>query len=210
MPWKDVSHAYNPSAEKAPLSIDEIMDRIEKRYAGNGFSAYFVQESNIKAMDITDSASGKLFIKRPGMMRWEYEKPEKQIIITDGRELWIYRPEDNQVMIGKAPAFFGEGKGAGFLSDMKLIRKNFIILPGEKENHDYYKLKLLPRKKTYDLSSIHLSISKKTFDISQVITYNPYGDETRIKISNLQFHKHLDDDMFRFNIPDGTDVIQLD
>ena len=72
-------------------------------------------------------ASGKVYIKYPGMMRWEYEKPDRQIIITDADKLWIYRPEDNQVMTGKAPTFFRDGKGASFLSDIRLIRQKFDI-----------------------------------------------------------------------------------
>ncbi|MCK4467734.1 MAG: outer membrane lipoprotein carrier protein LolA, partial [Desulfobacterales bacterium] len=93
---KDASHPLN-------LSLDEIMDRIENRYAAKGFSANFSQESTIKAMDITDTASGNLFVMAPGMMRWEYEKPDQQLIITDGKRLWVYRQDDNQVMVGTSP-----------------------------------------------------------------------------------------------------------
>ena len=48
------------------------------------------------------------------------------VVGSDSKKLWIFRPEDNQVLVGEAPAFFGEGKGASFLSDMKSIRKIFI------------------------------------------------------------------------------------
>ncbi len=109
----DASHPLN-------LSLNEIMDGIENRYAATGFLANFSQESTIKAMDITDTASGNLFVKAPGMMRWEYEKPNRQLIITDGKRLWVYRQDDNQVMVGTSPYFFGNGKGGGFLSDMKI------------------------------------------------------------------------------------------
>jgi outer membrane lipoprotein carrier protein len=77
------------------LALDEILNRVENRYAVAGFSARFEQVSTIPAMDITETASGRIFVKRPGMMRWEYEKPDLQTVITDGKTLWIYRPEDN-------------------------------------------------------------------------------------------------------------------
>ena len=79
-------------------ALDALLDKVEKRYAGPGFKADFDQQSTITAMEVTDSASGHLFIKRPGKMRWEYVLPESQIIISDGNDLWIYRPGDNQVM----------------------------------------------------------------------------------------------------------------
>lgn len=191
-------------------SLDEIIDRVESRYAVPGFSLLFFQQSTLKAMDITDSASGRIFIKRPGMMRWEYEKPERQIIVTDGRELWVYRPEDNQVIVGKAPYFFGEGRGAGFLSDMTLIRKAFFILPGKKTRKDHYQVKLLPREKTMDIANIDLMISKETFDLVQVDTFNEFGDETRIFLSDFQVHPDLDVDLFRFSVPEGADIVHLD
>ena len=141
----------NYSADKASLTLNEIIAKVESRYAASGFSAHFDQTSTIKAMEITDIASGKVFIKPPGMMRWEYEKPDKQIIISDSKKLWVYRPEDNQVMIGKAPFFFGNGKGAGFLSDIKLIKQKFNIILEKKSADNFYILKLLPRDKTFDI-----------------------------------------------------------
>jgi len=206
----NLSLALNSTAMESSLTLDEILNRVEKRYAGAGFSARFDQVSTIKAMEISDTAFGKIFIKRPGMMRWEYEKPEKQIIITDGKKLWIYRPEDKQVMVGNAPSYFGEGKGANFLSDIKRIRRNFNITLEKSNRNDYYLLKLLPGKKSFDLSVIYLSISKKTFDVVQIVTLNAYEDENKIKLSNFQFKENLSDLMFSFQPPEGTDIINLE
>ena len=72
------------ASETNPLTVDQILDRVENKYANSKFSADFIQKSTIKAMDIADMASGKVFIKHPGMMRWEYEKPDKQIIFFTG------------------------------------------------------------------------------------------------------------------------------
>ena len=206
---KDTSPALNVPAASL-LTLDEIMERVEKRYAVSGFFARFTQASTLKALEITDTASGKVFVKRPGMMRWEYEKPDRQIIITDGKMLWIYRPEDNQVMLGKAPVFFGDGKGAGFLSDMKLVRRKFSIALEKKESANNYVLKLIPRKKTLGISVIYLSISKKTFNIVQIVTYNSYGDETRIELDDIQVKQNMENSGFTFKIPEGVDLLQLD
>ena len=141
----NASPVVNLVISGSSLTQDEVIAGVEKRYAVSGFSARFTQESTLEAMDIMDTASGSIRVKRPGMMRWEYEKPDRQSIITDGRTLWVYRPEDNQVMIGKAPLFFGDGKGAGFLADMKLIKKKFGITLEENDSAEYYVLKLIPR-----------------------------------------------------------------
>ncbi len=192
------------------LSLNEIMDKVEKKYDVVDFSSYFVQESTLKAMDITDVASGSIFVKRPGMMRWEYDKPDKQTIVTDGKKLWVYKPDDNQVMIGKAPSFFGDGKGAGFLSDMKLIREKFTVyFEKEKSDHDYV-IKLLPKEQTVGIAEIYLAVSKTTFKIKKIITRNEYDDETIIELINSKFNLNLDESFFRFIVPEGTDVIMMD
>jgi outer membrane lipoprotein carrier protein len=201
------------ATENSNPSVDQILDRVENKYTNSKFSADFIQKSTIKAMNITDMATGKVYIKYPGMMRWEYEKPDRQVIITDGDKLWIYRPEDNQVMTGKAPTFFRDGKGASFLSDVRLIRQKFDISlePGQPAESDlFYHLKLIPREKTLDISQIRLMVSKKTFSVLQVITLNFYGDETRIDLINFAFGVDMDDSLFSFTIPQGVDVLQID
>lgn len=199
-----------PSAEDWNNLLEDVVKKVERRYAGSGFSAEFYQSSKIAAMEITDTASGRIFVKRPGMMRWEYEKPDRQSVITDGNTLWIYRPEDNQVMMGKAPEFFGSGKGAGFLSDMKLIRQQFRIFLAKKAKEGYHILELLPIERTFDVSVIYLSVSIKTFDIVEIVTYNSYGDENKIRLSNIQLKKNLDDSMFSFQTPQGVEILHLD
>ena len=197
-------------AADSDLTLEQILDRLEKHYTGNNFKAEFIQESTVKAMAITDFASGKIFVRYPGKMRWEYEKPERQIIITDGFKLWIYRPADNQVMTGSAPAFFSDGKGASFLSDITLVRKKFNISLGESKDDFFYELKLTPLEKTLDVTDIRLSVTKNTFTVIRVVTYNSYGDTNHIEFLNHEFKAELNDSLFSFEAPEGTDVLQMD
>jgi outer membrane lipoprotein carrier protein len=197
-------------AAETDLTLAQILDRMEQRYTGTSFKAEFIQESTLKAMDITDFAAGKIFARYPGMMRWEYEKPERQIIITDAQKLWIYRPADNQVMVGSAPAFFSDGKGASFLSDIKLIRQKFEISLAESKNDFFYELKLKPLEKTLDVTDIRISVTKNTFTIIRVITYNSYDDQNRIELLNHQFNVKLEDALFSFDIPPGADVVEME
>lgn len=199
-----------PLTEESDALLEDIISQVERRYAVAGFAADFVQTSKIAAMEITDTASGTICVKRPGMMRWEYETPERQWVITDGNTLWIYRPDEHQVMTGKAPAFFNGGKGAGFLSDMKLIRQKFTIFLAKKAKAGYHILELLPLERTFDVSVIYLSISAQTYNVEQIVTYNSYGDENKIQLHNIELKKNLDDSMFSFQIPQGVEILQLD
>jgi len=200
-----------PSSAVSPVPLlENIVEKLEKRYSANDFSATFFQESTLKVMDITDTATGKVWFKRPGMMRWEYETPEKYAIISDGTSLWIFRPEDNQVVVGDAMAYFGNGKGASFLSNFKLVKDVYLLSLADPVNDDQYRLKLVPHQKQLDLSAIFLNIDKKTFNIESVQTLNAYNDETRIEFSDLIFDPDMKASLFNFQIPDGADVVKLD
>lgn len=201
--------AHEGRADDA-ADLDKILHGIETRYAGKGFAAAFFQESILKAMRITDTAEGHLTVKRPGKMRWEYTIPDPQTIITDGDTLWIYRPLDNQVMVGKAPAYFGDGKGAGFLSDIRQIRKSFTVHLQPAESDKHHRLKLLPHNPTAELADIVLSVAKASFQIDQVVTHNAYGDETRIVLSDYRFNIDPEETLFRYVVPEGADVIQME
>ncbi len=205
-----LSVALKASAAEPDLKLEQILDRVEAQYTNKSFQAEFAQESTLKAMDITDFAAGRMYVRYPGMMRWEYEKPEKQVIITDAKKLWIYRPADNQVMTGSAPAFFSDGKGASFLSDIKLVRQKFKIALEDSRDNFLYELTLQPIEKTLDVTDIRLSVTKNTFTVVRIVTYNSYGDENRIELINHQFNVKLDDQLFSFDIPPGTDVLRID
>lgn len=191
-------------------TLDAILDRVETRYAPAGFTARFFQTSTIKAMDITDTASGDIAVKRPGKMRWTYETPEPQTIVTDGQRLWIYRPQDNQVMVGTAPDFFSGGKGAGFLSNMRQLREDFDITLADPVDDGRFRLKLVPRLQGLGVSTIYVEVDKTSFDVESILTVNAYGDETRIELSAIAFQKTMADADFVFAIPEGAEILQLD
>ncbi len=194
-----------PDRKELPLIVDALKDR----YEGKNFSADFHQESTLSALDISDTAGGKAWFNHPGRMRWEYRFPDRHIIVTDGETLWIHRPEENQVVKGNAVKYFGDGKGAGFLSNFSLISEAFDIrLAGETQTH--WRLELIPKERHYELSAIYLEVHKETTEIEQVVTENAYGDTTTISFDNLRFSADMDPSLFEFEIPPGTDVIYMD
>ena len=198
------------TAAETASTIDSLIAGIERRYHGTGITARFNQESTLKAMDIVDTASGAVWFRRPEMMRWEYETPERQVIVSDGVTLWIYRPEDNQVMVGDASAYFGDGRGASFLSDIRQVKRKFDVELLDSKDPGLHSVKLTPLEKSHDLASVQLTIQKMTFDIVEVVTANVYGDETRIQFNTIKYNQDLGASLFFFDIPKGVDVIRLD
>lgn len=193
------------------LEVADILDRVQHRYAAGGFEAHFVQESHLKAMGMVDTAKGHLYFGRPGMMRWHYKMPEEYLIITDGVTVWIYRPEDNQVMLGRSVDYFGSKEGADFFSKPGELSKEFIVelAPEKLQEKDHYVLRLVPRTERPSLAELYLSISKETFDVAKSVSSNVFGDETTLRFERYRFDRALDPSLFVFEIPNGAEVVQL-
>ena len=198
---------FTNSVYSNEIIIEDILTNLEQKYSGKSFQTDFTQISKLAALDITETASGKAFFSHPGKMKWQYLKPQHHEIITNGLSLWIFRPEENQVMEGDASQFFKSGAGGAFLSDISLIRKNFTINLKE-VTADYVEIDLTAKKQTKEISSIVIRISQKSSEIIRVVTYNAYKDSTLFELSNIQFKK-IEPEIFNFKIPDNVDIIQM-
>lgn len=188
--------------------LEQILTGLDKKYSGQSFSADFVQLSRLAALEITERAAGKAFFSHPGKMRWEYETPDVHQVITDGKTVWIYKPDDSQVIRSDAVRLFGSGAGAAFLSDFSIIRDQFDITLKEATD-TAVQISMVNRQKDPDLSSIVLTIDRQSHEIREVVTYNVYDDTTRFNFSHIRFDS-LDDSLFEFTPPEKTDVIYMD
>ena len=193
------------------LEAPDILDRVQQRYAAGDFEADFVQEAHLKAMGMVDTAMGHLYFGRPGMMRWHYKTPEEYLIITDGDTVWIYRPEENQVMLGRAVDYFGSKKGADFFTKPGELSREFVLelAPKEVQEKGHYVLRLVPRKERPSLAELYLFISKETFDIVKSVACNAFGDRTTLRFDRYRFNQGLKSSLFVFEIPNGAEVLQL-
>ena len=193
-----------------------ILSGIEARYGGKSFSADFVQASTLAALDMNELASGRAWFSHPRKMKWRYLSPERHEIITNGRELWIYRPEDNQVMRGDARPFFQNGAGGAFLSDLGKLKTHYTIAL-DQVTPDWAELILTPlavpgedtETPASELQSIRIRVLTPSHQIQQVTTRNIHGDTTRFEFSNILFQP-LPDPFFSFKIPDGVSIIDME
>jgi outer membrane lipoprotein carrier protein len=194
------------------VSIMDVMDQVQKRYNAKDFGANFVQSSRLDAVGIVDTAKGHVSFKPPGMMRWHYTVPDEYLIIADAENVWIYRPTENQVMVGKTEDYFGDRKFTDFFAQPKKLLEDFDVqwAPDQLQGDNKYVLRLVPRNSQPNLAEVFLFVSKPTFDIYKSIVFNAFGDQTTLSFSDFKFDQGLDRSFFEFKIPKGADVLQLE
>jgi outer membrane lipoprotein carrier protein len=195
--------------QKTKSPVEDILSKIEAKYNSPGFSATFTQKSYLAAMQMTEEASGSAVFKKPGKMKWTYDTPEKQLIITDGTTLWIYRPEDSQVMTGKPDSYLADGKGGSLLSDIKMIRKKFDVSYSGKNANGDHELKLVPKELTGTLTKAGLVVSASSYEIMKIIYENENDDRTELNFRDIKFGLNPPDADFVFKIPEGVHKLKL-
>lgn len=204
-----LAQAQNDAATNLDPLVAEVLDAVEARYASSAFKARFAIESTLTAMQVTDTAAGHLMVKYPGKMRWEYESPDPMLFVTDGATLWMYQPRERQVTVGQADEVLGGSQGASFLSDIRLLRRQFQIDLDPGGSDQRVRLKLTPRETGLDIAFIILTIDRSTNEVVEVLTVNQYEDRTRIVFQDIAFQQTFADDLFRFEVPEGVDVLQF-
>ncbi|MGQ0794348.1 MAG: outer membrane lipoprotein chaperone LolA [Deltaproteobacteria bacterium] len=195
-------------------SLERIITKIEANYGKiSDFHAKFTQEATVKILDQVEVAEGEVWLKKPGKMRWNYYTPNKEQIVSDGATMWFYNDKDNQVIESSVGGIAqGGASTTSLLSGFQNIRRQFDTrfstesFPGEKGN---YLIDLMPKKGDDDEESrVTIAVNKKNLFVETVYLFDAFGNMTKVKLSEIKTNKGAADSLFKFEAPEGVDVIK--
>jgi outer membrane lipoprotein carrier protein len=219
--------AANVAAAEQP-DLKEILAAVKQGYASmDDLQADFSQRTYVAALKREEKGSGELSLKKRGgsaMFRFNYVKPKQQII-SNGKSVWYYLPENKQVIVTDAARLFAGGNsmamtyltGLGSLDDdfdIKLLTET----PDKKGN---YQLELVPKKNNNAVARLNLFVSAAAvakarspeqseafFPITASIITDQLGNRTTIEYSRIRMNSGLTNERFSFKPPSGVDVIK--
>jgi outer membrane lipoprotein carrier protein len=195
--------------EKKPEAAATVVARVQKYYdSTKDLRAKFEQllDSPSRA---PSKASGDVWLKKPGKMRWDYATPEKKIMVSDGATLWVYVPEDEQAykqdLKGNAlPAQVSFLLGEGKLDkefDASLTKVDGLAA-------DEVALKMVPKQGTTAYRYIVFVVDDKSGQVRRTIIYGQDGSTNRLSFLEVQQNKGVDDGKFKFTPPAGTHILK--
>jgi len=190
-------------------NADPIVDNLQKSYdATADFIADFRQETEVKTLNRSLKAWGKLSFKRPGKMIWRYEEPKGQFVLADGKHLYFFQPEQNQIIKSPLKNSFRSDIPLSFLLGLGNLKKDFnaTLKAAEVSQHI---LRLEPKGDPGGFSEILVGVSKQSSDILWVSVRDAAGNLTTIRFSAMRKGVGLKDSLFGLQIPDGADVVEL-
>ncbi len=203
----DSRSAEDGSAEE----VAAVVAKVQRRYDDTrDFEARFSQDLVLAAGGQTIESKGRVWFRRPGKMRWEYETPDAQTIVADGKHLWVYHPADGQVLRSPLVDAFQAAAPASFLLGVARLDQTFTARRLEAGKSGQVRLELKPREagEAADLGTLVLEVDAESFDLRAAVVRDPLGNQTRVELHEMSRNRGLDDQRFRFVPPKGADVIE--
>lgn len=200
------------SSGLASAALPPLLKEVEAKYAASStFSAQFSQGQFNKMTGQTKTSSGKILVERPSKVRWETEKPERNLLIGDGKKFWFYTPpvdpedkDDHGQLIEKAASQVQSRLAGALISgsfsmarDMKIVQKSpssFTLTPKP------------GTAGTVEIATIEVDPQKKL--IQKVSLNHKGGNRAEITLSQIKLGEPLDKKLFQFVAPKNTDIIK--
>jgi len=203
--FRSVAAALLLLASSVAVASDDALTRVDA-YLGSlrTLSADFDQVVRDDKGQVTSRASGTLTLSRPDRFRWDYREPYLQTIVADGRRLWLYDADLQQVTvrpldqgIGSTPAMLlsGAGKAA-----------DAFEAGGIEQRGDVAWCTLKPRQRGSDFERVSLAFDGKGGLVAMELV-DKLGQATQIGFRKVVRNARVDAAAFRFVPPKGADVI---
>jgi outer membrane lipoprotein carrier protein len=195
----------------AETTAPELAAALQRKYDGiKDFSADFSHDYEGGVLHKKITERGRLLVKKPGKMRWDYAQPEPKQFVSDGVKMYSYIPEDKQVIVAAVPADDEAPTPTLFLAGKGNVTRDFTpslvdAPPGMPAGSRA--LKLVPKSRQRDYDWLVLVLDPATLAIRGLLTVDEQGGRSSFSFTNLKENVGLADKEFAFKIPRGVDVV---
>jgi outer membrane lipoprotein carrier protein len=187
-----------------PAAHAGAIDRLQAFYKQvQSLRGEFTQTVYDDHMKVKKRAEGSFAIRRPGRFHWDYEKPYRQLIVSDGAQVWIYDSDLEQVTVKKLDEAVG-GTPAQLLSSRADLERDFTLVDAGSADGLQW-VALTPHDTQAGFEEIRLGFDER--DLRSMELKDNFGQTTRLEFSHLQRNPALPDALFHFTPPPGVDVI---
>lgn len=193
-------------------SVAALVQAVQARYEGtHDLKGKFKQVYTDQLYGRSRTSYGYLFVKKPGMMRWNYAAPERKAFISDGKVLWVWEPADKQAF--RNPLDLRTlSTGLTFLLGAGELRREFNIAfatdPRDRlGGPDDAVLKLTPKQPSAQLDYLVLVVRRSDHAVVESMIVNE-SSTNHLLFSQLVFNSRLGNERFRFRPSADTRVVE--
>ena len=166
-------------------------------------SADFEQQVFDREKKLVQRSRGSFTLQRPGRFRWSYAQPYAQLIVGDGKRVWIYDEDLNQVTVRAMARALGSTPAALLAGAADVERAFELTDAGQRDGLEWVEAK--PREREAGFERIRLGLG--TAGVQAMELFDHFGQTTVLRFSNMARNPKVDPDAFRFVPPKGADVL---
>lgn len=170
----------------------------------NSLEGNFTQVMTDANADVHESASGNFMLQRPGKFYWETLDPMPQVLVSNGKTIWLYDPDLETVNVRQFTEDLRQTPALLLSEDIATLRENFSITHKTLAS-DTQQFVLTPKVSEGLFAS--LSLVFKQSDLVEFSIEDSLGQVTRCELTNLKRNQPLAEEKFYFQIPTGVEVI---
>lgn len=215
--WLLLFFLFSPLLRQSPALAQDFNPKEvalklwEKLSSVTSLQANFVQYYYSNQVEEPISGRGKVFIRRPDRMRWEYSSPENQIFLIKDELLWLYFPDEKQLIKKEADYELQAGEILGLLAgNVNLLdRYEVSASPFPTNQKNVYQIRLTP-KEPGQYSYLLLEIDRKSYLLSKAILFEATGGKLEYHFSQFKLNQKLSDELFEVKIPADCEIIEGD
>lgn len=184
-------------ADEGQRRLEQFLDSLLTIKAG------FVQSLTNASGELIERSEGIMAVERPGKFRLEYQNPYEQTYVADGRSIWMYDRDLEQVTVKPQSEALGSTP-ALLLSTTEPLQNNFEVRElGQHEGFSWLELK--PKDADSNFDFVKLALEKDVLRAMEMV--DGFGQTTRLYFDPMVRNPKLVDDIFVFTPPPGVDVI---
>ena len=160
------------------------------------------------ALGTTATESGRLYLERPGKLRWDYLDPEKKIALLLGDRTALYLEDEKLLSRGRLNG--EQGLFPRLLAGRDRVEEFFVaslVATPSTRGHGFYRLRLVPKGDAGALGAVTLTLRPPSFLIEGAELLDETGNRTTYTFSNVRRNRPLAEGLFSFEPPPGTEVV---
>lgn len=207
-----LGHGVDALASK----VDDLVGHVDDRYAKTqDLQGTFTQETIIEGFETGFKSTGQFYLKKPGLLRWDYLEPSKEHIYVDGDEVMMYVPEHQQVVKGTLTQIAASKGPLALLLGVGKLSQQFTVLGPSETSSDLKKkpdLTLIPKPDgdtAPTIKKILLHLFPDSYLIRSITIFETTGNISRVDFDHIQVNQGLETNLLKFTLPPGVVVVDF-
>jgi len=193
------------AASSAPDANPKAVENLNKLLEDTrSLRANFSQKLTKLKDSKTQNFQGKFSLQRPNRFNWKITSPDKQLLVADGKNLWFYDEDLEQVTVSPLADAIGSTPAVLLSSSAIDVDKQFYVLQ-TKNDGKVQEFTLNPKQSDQLIEKVTLTFVNNT--LSSMVFIDSTGQKSEIKFTSVEMNPTLPASLFTFKAPTGVDVI---